>query len=82
MRTFVLVVFAVLALGGCIAVPVGPAPPVVLSNDELLRRYPDGYYRTPEGHYYDRDGDTWHYGKTHEEGVREEDRRRVEDSRR
>ena len=28
------------------------------------------------------DGDKWHYGKTHEEGVREEERRRAEDGRR
>jgi len=79
MRALVLVVLALPALGGCVAVPVGPRPPVVISNDELIRRYPDGYYRTREGHYYHRDGDQWHYGKTHEEGVREEERRGQED---
>jgi hypothetical protein len=77
-RALVLVVFAILALVGCVAVPAGPPPPIVLGNDDLLRRYPDGYYRTREGHYYHRDGDHWHYGKTHEEGVREEERRRQE----
>jgi hypothetical protein len=79
MRAPVLGLFAMLALGGCVAVPVGPRPPIVISNDELIRRYPDGYYRTPEGHEYHRDGAQWHYGRTHEEGVREEQRRREED---
>ena len=72
-------VLSMLALGGCVAVPVGPRPPIVISNDELIRRYPDGYYRTREGHEYHSDGDQWHYGRTHEEGVREEQRRREED---
>ena len=82
MRRLVLAVFAMIALAGCVAVPVGPPPPLVLSHDELLRRYPNGYYQTRDGHYYHRDGDQWHYGKTHEEGVREEDRRRAEEGRR
>ena len=82
MRALVFVVLGALTLGGCVAVPVGPGPPVVISDDELTRRYPDGYYQTREGHAYHRDGNQWHYGKTHEEGVREEDRRRAEEGRR
>lgn len=82
MRALVLAGLAMIALGGCIAVPAGPPPPLVLSPDELHRRYPEGYYRTRDGHYYHRDGDQWHYGKTHEEGVSEEERRRAEGGRR
>jgi hypothetical protein len=36
----------------------------------------DGYYRTRDGHFYhyDRDRDGWHWGRTHREGMRYEDR--------
>ncbi len=77
MKGLVIALFAAFAVAGCIAVPVGPAPPLVVPGPVFFERYPNGYYVTPEGHYYHRDdGDRWHYGRDHEEGLREERRRR------
>ena len=53
-----------------------PLPPVSVPHAEF--NFGDGgYYTTKEGHRYhfDREENKWHYGKTHQEGVREEQRR-------
>jgi hypothetical protein len=79
----VIALFSAFALAGCVAVPAGPAPPLVVPGPALFERYPNGYYVTPDGHYYHRDeGERWHYGRDHQEGLREEEHRRQEEDRR
>ena len=59
-----------------------PPPPVFVPHAEF--NFGDGgYYTTKEGHRYhfDKEESKWHYGKTHQEGVREEQRREKMDHR-
>jgi hypothetical protein len=53
-----------------------PPPPIFIPHAEF--NFSDGgYYTTKEGrrYHFDKDDNRWHYGRTHEEGKREESRR-------
>ena len=56
-----------------------PDPPIWIPDTEFT--FEDGgHYITGDGHpyHYDHDRHAWHYGRTHEEGVRWEQRRQRE----
>ena len=62
--------------GPAIAREERPLPPVFVPHAEF--NFGDGgYYTTKEGrrYHFDRDDNRWHWGRTHEEGRREEQRR-------
>ncbi len=74
-RILAILVFVVAGAGVSMAQPrVVVDPPVFYPEVDM--RFDDGYYRTHDGHYYhyDRDRHGWHYGRTHAEGVRFEER--------
>ncbi|MBF0493433.1 MAG: hypothetical protein HQM15_11725 [Deltaproteobacteria bacterium] len=56
-------------------VRIGIGLPLFYPEPEF--RYDQGYYRTRDNHYYHYDEDRrgWHYGRSHKEGLKEEERR-------
>jgi hypothetical protein len=64
------------APGSVIAREPVPPPPIFIPHVEF--NFGDGgYYTTKEGrrYHFDRDDNRWHWGRTHNEGRREEERR-------